>query len=113
MSIPGCTSLCVSVTMSGCPGVYRSVYTINGCLCEDVLECTSWCIRVCECFRAHLCVRPCVCVGGPGWAGGRTIVSECAPLGIYVNALESTRECVCAFALLSVDVVYRIECEYI
>lgn len=40
-------------------------------------------------------------------------LSECAPLGIYVNALESTRECVCAFALLSVDVVYRIECEYI
>lgn len=39
--------------------------------------------------------------------------SERVPFGVCVSALEGTRACVCALALVSVDVVCRRVCEYV
>lgn len=39
------------------------------------------------------------------------VVSECVPFGICVNAPEGTSVCVCAFALVSMDVVYTSICD--
>lgn len=33
-----------------CSRVYRSVYKIGVCLCEDVFTCTSLCAQICECL---------------------------------------------------------------